>query len=207
MEATLTNLLLLPFWNGIYQVPKRKNCILTVWLVSSLDTFWIAKNAKFLHADNEDSNQPARMRRLIWVCVWRNCQKVRFLTLRLTLFQIITASHYILCCCFFFLILTEKERRFHICGVSEFCLISHLDCTVVNSYTTCAVKHYNDRMSWVFWQTTLDMRTRCALSAILFFCRSSWPAFYCFRRVSGDSVRVLVSISDKNINPFILNVT
>ena len=47
--------------------------------------FWIAKDAKFLHADNEDSNQTARMRRLIWVFVGRMCQKGRsksFLTLR-----------------------------------------------------------------------------------------------------------------------------
>ena len=52
------------------------------WSESSLGAFWIAKDAKFLHADNEDSNQTARMRRLIWVFVGRTCQKVRFLTLR-----------------------------------------------------------------------------------------------------------------------------
>ena len=28
---------------------------------SSLDAFWIAKDAKFLHADNEDSDQTAHM--------------------------------------------------------------------------------------------------------------------------------------------------
>ena len=39
--------------------------------------------AKFLHADNEDSDQTARMRRLIWVFVGRIYQKVRFITLRL----------------------------------------------------------------------------------------------------------------------------
>ena len=32
---------------------------------SSLDAFWIAKDAKFIHADNKDSDQTARMRRLI----------------------------------------------------------------------------------------------------------------------------------------------
>ena len=38
--------------------------------------------AKFLHADNEGSDQTARMRRLIWVFVGRTRPKVRFLTLR-----------------------------------------------------------------------------------------------------------------------------
>ena len=52
---------------------------------SSLGTFWIAKDAKFLHADNEDSDQTAWMRRLIWVFVGRTCQQVRFLTLWLIL--------------------------------------------------------------------------------------------------------------------------
>ena len=33
--------------------------ILAVWSESSLGAFWIAKKAKFLHADNEDSDQTA----------------------------------------------------------------------------------------------------------------------------------------------------
>ena len=41
--------------------------ICAVWSDSSLGAFGIAKYAKFLHADNEDSDQTARMRRLIWV--------------------------------------------------------------------------------------------------------------------------------------------
>ena len=45
--------------------------------------FWIAKNAKLLHADDEDSDQITGMRRLICVLVRRKCQKVRFLTFRL----------------------------------------------------------------------------------------------------------------------------
>ena len=53
-----------------------------VWSESSLGASWIAKGAKFLHADNEDSDQTARLRRLIWVFVGRTCEKVRFLTLR-----------------------------------------------------------------------------------------------------------------------------
>ena len=42
---------------------------------SALAPFWIVKGAIFLHTLNEDSNQPARMRRLIWVFVVRTCQK------------------------------------------------------------------------------------------------------------------------------------
>ena len=48
---------------------------------SSLGAIWIAKDSNFPHAVNEDSNQTARMRRLIRVFVGRICQKVPFLTL------------------------------------------------------------------------------------------------------------------------------
>ena len=54
--------------------------IRAVWSESSPGTFCIARDAKFLHADNKDSDQ---MRRLRWIFVKRTCQKVRFLTLRL----------------------------------------------------------------------------------------------------------------------------
>ena len=47
--------------------------IRAVWSESLLGAFWIAKDAKFLHAGNEDSDQTARMRRLIWVFVGRTC--------------------------------------------------------------------------------------------------------------------------------------
>ena len=57
--------------------------IRAVWSESSLGVFWIAKDANFLHADHEDSDQTARMRRLIWVFFVRTCQDVRFLTFRL----------------------------------------------------------------------------------------------------------------------------
>ena len=53
-----------------------------IWSESSFAAFWIDKNAKFLHVDNEDSDQIARMRKLIWVIVGRTCPKVCFLTLR-----------------------------------------------------------------------------------------------------------------------------
>ena len=39
------------------------------------------QDAKFLHTDNEDSDQTAQIRRLIRVFVGRMCQKVRFRTL------------------------------------------------------------------------------------------------------------------------------
>ena len=34
-------------------------------IIISLDTFWIAKDARFLHADNKDSDQTVRMHSLI----------------------------------------------------------------------------------------------------------------------------------------------
>ena len=57
--------------------------IRAVWSESSLGTFWIARDAKFLHSDNEDSEQTARIHRMICVFVMRICEKVRFLPLRL----------------------------------------------------------------------------------------------------------------------------
>ena len=56
--------------------------IRAVWSESSLGAFWIAKDAKFLYADNEDYDQTARMRRLIWVFVGRTCKNVCFLMLK-----------------------------------------------------------------------------------------------------------------------------
>ena len=53
------------------QISKR---IRVDWSEPALAFFWIAKDAKFLHAENEDSDQTARMRRLIWVFVWRICK-------------------------------------------------------------------------------------------------------------------------------------
>ena len=49
----------------------------TVWSESSLGAFWIIKNAEFLHADKEDSDQTARTFRLILAFVGRTFQKVR----------------------------------------------------------------------------------------------------------------------------------
>ena len=53
---------------------------------SSLCAFWIAKDAKFLHADNEDSDQTVRLRRLIRVLPEHTRQTVRDLMLRLICF-------------------------------------------------------------------------------------------------------------------------
>ena len=38
-----------------------------VWWESSLCTQWVAKDPRFLHADNKDSDQTGQMPRLIWV--------------------------------------------------------------------------------------------------------------------------------------------
>ena len=56
-------------------------CIRAVWSEPSQGAIWIAKNPKFLHLDNEDSDQTARKRRLIWVFAGRTCQNLHFLTL------------------------------------------------------------------------------------------------------------------------------
>ena len=54
--------------------------IRAVWSQSSLSAFWIAKDANFLPADNEDSDQTERSLRMIRVFVRCTCQKARFLT-------------------------------------------------------------------------------------------------------------------------------
>ena len=55
---------------------------LRIRAVRSGASFWIAKDARVIHADNEDSDQTARMRKLIWVSVGRTYQKARFLMMR-----------------------------------------------------------------------------------------------------------------------------
>ena len=44
---------------------------------ASLGAFRIAKDAKFLHSDNEDSGQTARKHMLIWVC-WTHMSEGTF---------------------------------------------------------------------------------------------------------------------------------
>ena len=67
-------------------------CSRTVWSESSMGTFWIAKAAKFLHADNEDFDQTARIAR-------RTCAKIRLWRF----------GWYIITTCFFFLFCFCKQ--------------------------------------------------------------------------------------------------
>ena len=53
---------------------KSRLFIRAIWSEFSLGAFWIAKDAKFLRADNEGSIWAARMRRLIWVFVERTSE-------------------------------------------------------------------------------------------------------------------------------------
>ena len=50
------------------------------WSESSLGKFWTDKDTKLLHADNEDSTQPAQKHVLIWVLTCSTCPKVCFLS-------------------------------------------------------------------------------------------------------------------------------
>ena len=64
--------------------------IRAVWSESSLGAFLDSRGCKvFLRADNEDSNQTARMHSLIWVFDGRSYQKVRFLTLRVKIIEFV----------------------------------------------------------------------------------------------------------------------
>ena len=58
----------------------------TGWFESSLSAFWTAKDAKFLHLDNEDSDQTVPICRLIRVFIGCTCQEICFLTLWLICF-------------------------------------------------------------------------------------------------------------------------
>ena len=73
-----------PFlWETTQNDPQVLTCRLTPtqlinqWSESSQGAFWM----QFLHADIEDSDQTARMHRLIWVFVGHTCQKGSFQTL------------------------------------------------------------------------------------------------------------------------------
>ena len=72
-----------------YVLPAKIQISLRIYAVSlesSLGAFGIAKDAKFLHADNEDTGQTVWKGRLIWVFIGGLCQMVCFLSLRLKLF-------------------------------------------------------------------------------------------------------------------------
>ena len=50
----------------MYSLRNKKNVMWIPPLICSyVDAFWLAKDAKFLHVDNEDSDQTVRMCRLI----------------------------------------------------------------------------------------------------------------------------------------------
>ena len=79
-------------------VPLTKTQIIlripAVWSESSLSAW---RNFKFLaiqNAPGEDSDQIARMRRLIWIFAGRTSAKVCFLTLQLTLFESYANNNY-----------------------------------------------------------------------------------------------------------------
>ena len=87
--------LALPFWKQWSRNVRNRTCgnvrpanmqislrIRSVWSDYSLDVFWIAKDAKFLHTVREGSDQTTQMRRLFWVFVRRTCPEVCFLPLR-----------------------------------------------------------------------------------------------------------------------------
>ena len=65
------------------EILKFKTCN----VLFSMTAFGIVKDAKLLHAYNEDSGQTARMRSLIRVFVGRTCQNVCFLTFWLICFH------------------------------------------------------------------------------------------------------------------------
>ena len=53
-------------------------CIRAVRTKSSTGAFWIAKDAEFLHTNNEDSNQPAHMHRLICASLGAHVRRYSF---------------------------------------------------------------------------------------------------------------------------------
>ena len=60
---------------------------------TSLNAFWIAKDAMFIRDDNEDSNHTARMRRLIWNFFGSTSQKVFCSPLRKHVYSNILKYH------------------------------------------------------------------------------------------------------------------
>ena len=87
----------------VYESQVRKKCtsghvrqteiqislrIRAVWSESPLGNFvWIAKDINILHADNEDSDQTARMRRPIWALLCVHVSEGRFSHVQLILFS------------------------------------------------------------------------------------------------------------------------
>ena len=66
MSCNVINLTFRHVWSATVQISQH---ICAVWSKSSLGTFWIAKDAKFLHVNNKVSNQTAWMWKLIRVFI------------------------------------------------------------------------------------------------------------------------------------------
>ena len=71
------------FWHVRPMRTQISLCIHAVWSESSLSAWRDFASLAIQNAPNEDSDQTARKRRLIWIFAWRTCPKVRFLKLRL----------------------------------------------------------------------------------------------------------------------------
>ena len=80
-------------WAASWQ--NQQNGIRPVWSESSLCVLRIANDPRFLHAENEDSDQTGRMPRLIWVIAGSTCHFVGFVARRLNSWIGIMLSIYI----------------------------------------------------------------------------------------------------------------
>ena len=109
-----------------------------VWSESQLNAFWIAKDTKFLHAQNEDTGQTAWMRWLIRIFVGRTCQKVRFVTL---LF---------ICCCW--------KNVFWAHADSEWSDQPECLCSLIKVFAICLILYnisVNNKKRWSFSSASL----------------------------------------------------
>ena len=80
------------FWHVSPVMIQIRLRIRAAWSESSLGSFSIAKDVNILHADNDLSDQTARMCRLIRVFIRRKCQKISFLMLRLKCYELLCST-------------------------------------------------------------------------------------------------------------------
>ena len=71
------------FWHVCPTMTQISLRIRAVWLESSLSAWRHFASLTIQNATSEDSDQTARMRRLIWIFAGRTCPEVRFLMSRL----------------------------------------------------------------------------------------------------------------------------
>ena len=76
------------FWHVRQTNTQISLRIRAVWSESSLSAWSNFASLAIRNAPSEDSDQAARMRRLIWIFAWRTCSKVRFLTFRFKLLRL-----------------------------------------------------------------------------------------------------------------------